>query len=118
MVNRINKYLDLQKKLKQDMKVWLKDGGVSFDLKWNTFIASELASIDSNYHHPDTIDWNKTTLYDDFYCDKYGTIKADSFIERCEELKNKNHEGFINYDSDKVKQYFMDSFISGFINNW
>jgi len=116
MKEYIERYLELKETLTTALKEYVKDKSIPVDERWEAFIKADVAPIDGTYHDPDGIDWNKYTLYDDFYCDRYATIKANSILELCKDMAS-DEEGF-EYDPVAIKEYFMDNFISGFINDW
>lgn len=115
MIEHIEQYLSIKETLTTALKEYVKDKSIPIDERWEAFIKADVAPIANTYHNPDGIDWNKYTLYDDFYCDKYATMTAQSLFELCED---KADDEDFEYDPEAVKEYFMENFISGFINNW
>ena len=98
-------------------KSYVQDSQFDFDKRWNVFIkAGELGLIptDSCYFEPEGLDWNKTSLYDDFYIDKYQTYDVKTMLEHA--IENK----LIENDEDiiKFKESCMTQFIYSAENDW
>lgn len=73
---------------------------------------NHLLPINPYYENFDGVDWNKSTLYDDFYCDKYSTFTFENLLNF---IDNKN-EAIL--DPKAAIEYFMIKGIQGFINDW
>ena len=90
---------------------YCNDRNNSFEGRKEIFLEAcnlDIFPIDGTYHNFDGVDWNKKTLFDDFYVDKYATFKVsnlDSFEEHIEDI-------------EAAYEYFMEKGIRGFINNW
>jgi len=116
MQKKIDEFNKLKASLIEEMKLWCVDKSIPLEERWKVFIESDLAPIDRWYHHPDGVDWDKVELYNDFYCDRYQTMEASSFVELCQDKINDKED--FECDLDKVKEYFLSEFISGFIHDW
>lgn len=73
---------------------------------------NHLLPINPYYENFDGVDWNKSTLYDDFYCGKYSTFTFEDLLN----FINSKNEAIL--DPKAAIEYFMTKGIQGFINNW
>jgi hypothetical protein len=100
----------------EKLKDYCKDRTIPLEERWELFIESDLGEIDNYYHEPDGINWNKYTLYDDFNCDKYATIDVKGMLKTCKKVLV-DDENF-TFDEVVFKEYFLNKFLKGFINDW
>lgn len=116
MKHEIQSFLETKQNLINRFKAWVTDKSVPLEERWELFIKSDLGDISTYYENPPGIDWNKHTLYDDFYYDKYATCKAKDILERVQEEEEK-----FSWDENKeveFKEFFLNKFLKGFINDW
>lgn len=89
MKEEIEKYLAFNKEWKDkflpQFKEWCKDKSIPVDERWELFLKSGLGKEDGRYHRPNGLNWNKLSLYDDFYLDKYAWISVESMFNRAKE---------------------------------
>jgi hypothetical protein len=82
MKEKIEQFLKEKESLIKEFKKWVKDKNIPLEERWDLFVKSGLGVHDNYYHKPKGIDWDKYTLYDDFYIDRYATISCDRMLER------------------------------------
>lgn len=90
-----------------------KESGHSYEDRLEVYLDAcekDILPIDNHYHHFDGVNWDKHTLFDDFYCERYATFHVDT-------LQNYGDYEDIT-DIRAAYEYFMDKGIAGFINNW
>ena len=92
---------------------FIRSTEIPLNLRWNLYLkyGKEFLPIDSYYFEPEGIDWNKHTLYHDFYCDKYATMTVDSMTEQIEQNE-------FEVDWIKYKESWLQKGIWGFIHDW
>ena len=115
MKDELESFLDLKESVASNLKEWVKDKSIPLEERWELFIKSGLGVYDSFYHNFPGIDWNKKTLYDDFYMEKHTTRDVIYFLDIIE------GDDDIEWDNEKdiaFKEYFLEKFIVGFENDW
>lgn len=92
---------------------FIRNAQIPLNLRWDIYLkhGEMLLSINTYSFEPDGIDWNKYTLFDDFYCDKYATMTVDSMTEQIEQNE-------FEVDWIKYKESWLQKGIWGFINDW
>ena len=116
MKDKIENILKDIEALKLQFKEWCKDKTVPLDERWEVFIKSDLGDIDDFYRNPPGINWNKKTLFDDFYTDKRSTLSANDMLNIIIDEPEK-----FDWDEEKeieFKESFLQDFCKGFINDW
>jgi hypothetical protein len=116
MRDKIKNILKDVEDLKLEFKKWCKDKTIPLNERWDVFIESKLGTIDSFYRNPPGINWNKKTLYDDFYTEKRETLAANDMLD----MINQEFDTF-DWDEQKeieFKESFLQDFCKGFINDW
>jgi len=114
--NRIKEYKEGLPALEQIVKEYVQNKENSLDDRWNLFIYAGLGEHQSWYHKTKGIDWNKYSLVNDFYLEKYETITAESFVEMCEDMEiDKDHH---QINIEEVKEDFLDNFLWQFKFDW
>lgn len=108
--------------IKKELKLAVVDKTISLEERWDLFIDSKLGSHSSYYHEPDGLNWGNISLYDDFYYERYQTIKVDEWLDRLHDKVNddEDEEGDDKFTFDEVafKEYFLKNFIYSFDNDW
>lgn len=126
MEDIIQQYLEQRKVLQSEFKQWVKDESIPLQVRWDLFIISELGDDEHCYVNPPGINWNRVSLYDDFYLDKYAVCKVESFIDMFKDITDDLIEHgefedspYANCSVESLQRYFMvDKFIKSFCNNW
>lgn len=113
MREQIAEFKEQEKKIKEDLEAWVKDESIPLEERWQVLIDSELGEHISCVEEPDGINWNKHTLYDDFYTDRYVIITMKSIYDIA---KRKNL--FEENGETEFKQYCINNFIHSFTNDW
>ena len=76
----------------------------------------ETKPIDDFYRNPPGINWDKTTLYDDFYTEKRETLLANNMLNIIIDKRDQ-----FDWDEEKeikFKESFLQDFCKGFVNDW
>lgn len=122
MKEQIEDFLKLKEKLTTQLKEWVKDESVSLEERWSVFIKSGLGKDDTYYISPDCIDWNRVTLYNNFYLDKYAVCSAERFVEKAldnqEYYKGDNNPYEDNLKEKLIRFFMIEKFMKSFENDW
>lgn len=103
----------------ENIKEIVQNKNIPLDIRFYLLTNSEITPIDSFYFHLDGIDWDRMSLYDDFYCDKYATMLASDMIDIIEDKKSESSRKiWLDIDVNNIKEQFCQKFIKGFINAW
>jgi len=123
MKDKIQQYLEQKEILKSELKQWVKDESIPLQERWDLFIASELGDDYSWYLKPTGIDWNRVSLFDDFYLEKYSVCTVQDFIdtyqENVDDREDEEDNPYENCSVEILQRYFMiDKFVKSFKNDW
>lgn len=110
MKEKIENFLKLKEELKKELKEYVKDKKIPLEERWELFVKSKLGNHSRYYYEFEGIDWNRYTLYDDFYTDKYAQITVDAMLETARELED--------FDEIAFKKDVLNKFIYSFENDW
>lgn len=110
--HELEKFVKITERVRKNLLDIIQDKHLSLDSRWDIYLkyGKEFLPIDSYYFEPEGIDWNKYTLFDNFYCDKYATMTVDSMTEQIEQ------NGF-EVDWIKYKESWLQKGIWGFMND-
>jgi len=112
----LKEIIDISTTLTEKVKTYVTNKEIPIEDRWEVLITYPSIPISNTYQNPEPIDWDRISLYDDFYVDKYATCTAEDFVEVCED---KQEEWNLSDDDiTEIKEYFCQKFIRGFINNW
>lgn len=110
----IEMFEETQRIAKNNLIKFIQNKGIPLDTRWEMYLkhGSKILPVDSYYYHPEGIDWNKHTLYDDFYCEMYETMTVDHMTDILDGADD------IKVDWNLYKESWMGKAIWGFINDW
>ena len=111
----LSQYLKNKERFINFLKQFVVNKNYSLEDRWEVFIESDLGDISGCVESPPGIDWNRITLYDDFYKDRYATVLAVDMLYRI----NDDESGkFKDFDEVAFKEFFLQEFKKGFIHDW
>lgn len=116
-------FLTAKNQLELKIKTFVQDKSIPLVERWYIFIKSDLGEIKNSVCNPDGIDWDNTTLYDDFNCNKDGTTIVEEMLKQCLEFTTMEGDNYFfkpnwKFDETAFKEYCLDNFMKGFINSW
>ena len=108
MINDIKYFLSEKEKLKEKLKVYVKDKSIPLEIRWGLFCESELGDTDACFLHLECVDLD--SFYAEYEVNKYQTIESgDVLFWITKEYPEKEKEAM---------EEILDQFIDSFIHNW
>lgn len=106
-------FLKEKEKVTSILKNIITDDKYPLEWRWSLYsiYADELLPVSSWVENPAGIDWNKHTLYDDFYIDRYEIATAIRLLKHIEDKE-------LDVDITAFKEWWLQKGISGFKHDW
>lgn len=110
IASKIDWLIAARAELKTEVQLLVKNKEIPLDQRWSIFVLSDLGD-----HYPGDMDapginWNKVTLYDDFYTDRGGHLNTNDMYNMAVSKK------LFKTDEDHIlfKEYFLNEFVKSF----
>lgn len=129
IIDKVNNYIKLGDDLEKELRVFVTDRNYPLDIRWNTFIQSDLGKND-----PWIVHFNNEKM-DNYICssfeaERYNTVVMQDMYENMlddlrevddlgNEYYNTNRElGFSIKDVDEWREEVLEEFIKSFKMDW
>lgn len=101
----------------EQLKATVKDKSQPLEERWQLFCDARKGERRPFYIQPAGLDWDKVTLFDDFYIDRYQTVWVTDWYEQCIEMRD-SEDIKLQFDGDAFREWILEMFIWSFVNDW